>query len=196
MNKKYFAEHIIQEGRLEVGDITFWADDHGLYANQFLRVTESFITHARASQWKKFKLFLCSHDIKPGDRFRLPDDYMLLADGMYGPDVTCSSISEHAFHFMEPAMGGHVHSGVLRDNDTFKVIEEISHDALWVKQGDIFNEEDVRFIVTLGNAWDSDEDIIQKTEEEWLKIKLKKKIDNDTVISKSIQIKGPCCHFH
>lgn len=129
---------------------------------------------------KPIKLFLCSRDIQVGDKVNNnniiktieqnkgsnPDEIKLLED-----DLT------HWFTFEQ--------GGLSTNKDTFKVIGEISPDAIWVKEGDEFDEDKLCVRLTnmhgaLNNyAFHKFEDILQY---------------NSTYIR--IGIKGPCGHFH
>lgn len=97
------------------------------------------------TEFEHIKLFLCSTDIQVGDNMLLPPDYKLLADGNYKDVVGCSSISEKVYHFTAPCIfGGTVHGGIFKSDKPIKIIGEISPDAIWVKEGDKFEEGDIK----------------------------------------------------
>lgn len=73
--------------------------------------------------------------------------------------------------------------GQPKRNSAFKIIGEVSKDATWVKEGDEFDEEDWRWVTY---EWDT-EIIISK--EKMIGI-------NKKEVPISLQIKGPCGHFH
>ncbi len=114
---KYFTKYLECGGSLEVGDITFW-EDEGYYHGKFLRVTESFKIHANASQWKKYKLFLCSREEYYGEP----------PIGTYIDTEILDRSSEHII--------------------ATRVIGEISPDATWVKPGDEFDESELCLLPT------------------------------------------------
>lgn len=102
------------------------------------------------------RLFLCSRDIQVGDRC-YPSTEAALKD--YDIEVLELNINE------------------LKSRSAFKKIGEISPGAIWVKEGDEFDEEEVRW-----GSKDSSSFImpIERT---------KSKFD-------FIKILGPCKHFH
>lgn len=67
---------------------------------------------------KKVKLFLCSRDIQIGDKVR-----WLTGNGEWGNSVVTGDPSKLI--------------------ETYKVIGEISPEAIWVKEGDEFDEGDI-----------------------------------------------------
>ncbi len=141
--KPYFANWIVVEGELEVGDMTFWEGDEGYYANEFLAVTDSFITHAIASGWKKYKLFLCTRNIKEGDK-------VMDEDGDVGIVTDAKDLHNIEVDYENGARGISCMVENCEDKkqegfqDLFKVIALISPKARWVKVGHEFEENEVR----------------------------------------------------
>lgn len=103
---------------------------------------------------KKAKLFLCSRDIQVGDNYQSPKRF-----------------------------GSKEYIDAYCDGDffprSFKVLGEISTEATWVKEGDDFDENQVRGWNTIDANIIHEEDFHCKTE--WINY---------------VQIKGPCGHFH
>lgn len=92
---------------------------------------------------QKIKLFLCSRDIQVGDNYQSPKRF-------------------GSKEYIDAYCDGDFFPG------SFKVFGEISTEATWVKEGDEFDESQVR-------RWTSS-------------------IDNHT--NPFFKIKGPCGHFH
>jgi hypothetical protein len=118
--KTYFAKYLPVEGELKEGDITYWDSNEGYFSKQFVKVAKSFETHAIASGWKKFKLFLCSRDIQVGDKVFSSKVSYLTQD---------ETITVDEYNIT-----------ICREEEDFKVIGEISPEATWVKEGDEFDE--------------------------------------------------------
>lgn len=111
------------------------------------------------------KLMLCSRDIKVGDK---------LTGGISGKNFETVGENEDMNDFAPEKLGIH--------NDVFKVIGEISPDALgYVKEGMEYNREDIKpFYLLAGGEC---EYLEGHDPERWLKHSYYK-------------IKGPCGHFH
>lgn len=81
---------------------------------------------------KKVNLFLCSRDIKHGDKYH---------------DYAGSPVFTHD------------EDDPMLDKDCFKIIGEISPNATWVKEGDEFDEEDIfmTYVDDAGTVWKNTE---------------------------------------
>jgi len=111
--KIYFAKYFPVEGEPDNGDMVISPD------GKITKVVLSEITYPEdytIGGANLAKLFLCSKDIKIGDKVKLLEgsnnDYDIKFEDEIGNDLW------------------------------FKVIGELSPDAIWVKEGDEFNEEE------------------------------------------------------
>lgn len=147
----------------------------------------------------KVKMYLCSRDIKAGDTV-----FFRLVSGAVEKQLLCIDAFED-----ERIDGSKGLTAVIEDgeykihttpdqtNQCYKVIGEVSQNALWVKPGDEFNLEDLkrgykpaRFSsMIIGFVDYTVEQILQ--EQNYLK-KTASGIELHTVY----QIMGPCGHFH
>lgn len=177
--KKYFVKYLPVEGELESGDITKLGtvtytcgsepdrDDDVVY----IRDKEG----KEGGYWndfniKKLKLFLCSRDIQVGDKISTIFDNRV-CHGIIKDDLDKKWLIESSF------------TGVKIDKDkSFKVIGEISLDAIWVTEGMEFDEDEINIW-----AWDG-EDEWNFSVEEWLTEEQEHKYDNF-----KIEIKCPTC---
>lgn len=210
MNKTYYTVYLPTEGIIKDGDMyqiksvgTPKLRTMGLYPkwgryyqyNQkdvFCRISKLVpSTHKR-----KVNLFLCSKDIKAGDKLRC-----------YKPDksewVECTFIEElhgvvngkdydtYQCEFANGKIGG-----ALKEN-FFKVIGQVSPDANWATEGMELSYEDIR----IGAGKISDDTGIKNR---FLFSDFSKDIPNDGTIDWFpnngwdwfVQLKGPCKHFH
>lgn len=110
-----------------------------------------------APEFRKVKLFLCSRDIQVGDEVRL---------GNMGN--THGIADEHNY---------------LKNLGAFKVIGEISQEATWVKEGDEFDEEQIRW-----KTWNKyDYSLIPLNKIEW---------EHWNPEGAIFAVIGPCGRFH
>lgn len=151
-SKPNFAKYLPVEGELEDFDIVL-LPIHGLYQIN----GEQDLFKARRLKAPKVKLFLCSRDIQVGDKFR---HYLI------DPKKSCELRKPvHDFNKLakEEDICAKVEDGKVwwsRDSPyvtqrvnyataiegTFKVIGEISPNAIWVKEGDEFDESEVQYL--------------------------------------------------
>ena len=176
---KYFAKYLSVEGEIEEGD--YWTHS-GLQARKIIDIDKKVNLkeypevktkrdYLKLKNAKLCKLFLCSRDIQIGDWI--------------------TNINRQETHVDEELLST-INKGLLPED--FKVIGEISPEAIWVKEGDEFDEDDVRFMIA-GYTVFSGDDIERNScsETEWIKTKLEK----FGTISKYIEIKCPTCKmFH
>ena len=122
--QKYIAKLLPVEGVPQNGDIVMGKNgvcvvygDKGRHNLQ--HYDKEFIE--QISKVRKAKLFLCSDDIQPGDKYIVPND-----------------MEWHT----------HIEGATFPFADGVKIVAEISSKAIWVKDGDIIFEEDTykRFI--------------------------------------------------
>ena len=150
--KQYFAKCLPVEGEIKEGD-TYWNPRRKIYqkaekGDDFDTLNTEYKTQGQKA-YQKVKLFLCSRDIQVGDRIyseRSKQYYRVDGDE---PDT---------YHTLNPTGGwkcdmeekgkeissvGRLFTSVAKA-ESFKVIGEISPEAIWVKEGDEFNEEQVQ----------------------------------------------------
>jgi hypothetical protein len=128
--KKYFAKYLPVEGEPKEGDMVIYKE---------VGWTENYEEALKAAVYGdpipiKVKLFLCSRDIQVGDEVHIP-----YPSGEVRIKPTEASII---------AIGN-----VAAKNNGYKVVGEISPEATWVKEGDEFNEEEVKRVVCIANPF-------------------------------------------
>lgn len=159
---KYFTKWLPVEGVIEKGDTTI-KDGIRFYHHD---ISQSGLEEGH----QKIKLFLCTRDIQVGDKVRTFQNPTA--------EWTLGEINQYMY------ISGAVYS-------LFKVIGEISKDAIWVKEDMEFEEGDInrQFYDDSGSSESEWLDYNRlHTEEDWLETP-----DN----WKRIQIKCPTCQkFH
>lgn len=150
--KLYFAKYLPVEGEIKPPCIVLETLTTG--EKQLFQVDTKNDIDIKNQQL--VKLFLCSRDVQVGDKV-----YEILSDKSIGDEFEWTS-------------------EIAKYNDSepcFKVIGEISTDATWVKEGDEFDEEKLRYIYTP---------------------EIKPSMcEVDAIPEREIvYIKGPCGHFH
>ncbi len=168
--KQYFAKYLPVEGEIKEEEI-------GISINN---ATYTHHDHLGKDYGKPAKLFLCSRDIQVGDK-----DY-------YYIDSTQNNKIEKAPDYwdiinIKPEPNGHVavifnNNAFLWIEEVFKVVGEISPEAIWVKEGDEFDKDEVE------EWWEGS---LKKGIDEWFDGQSLK--DGDKII---LKIKGLCGHFH
>ena len=115
MSKLYFAKFLAVEGEIKEGDIILqYQHNKGKY-RRGIASSGKYINGER-----KVKLFLCSRDIQAGDTVTDGKGNYNRVDN--NPNITGLEIASR--------------------QGWFKVIGEISPDAIWVKDGDEFDRND------------------------------------------------------
>jgi len=170
--KQYFAKYLPVEGEIKEGDKILWNG----------KITTAIDT-VYSNLTKKVKLFLCSRSIQVGDEV-YPTKYMFEAGSIVGG---FKEDSNTIFYFKgkDPKILKNLHS----TGNWGKVIGEISKEAIWVKEGDEFDEEEIEWICDSGDGqhisiWSLRQ--IAKNDEE--KFEFPK--------GGCYAIKGLCGHFH
>lgn len=129
---KYFTKYIPVEGRPEPGDIIIKDGKlskvgcHGL---------------GSATKWKKAKLFVCSRDIEVGDKVNGDIDAFNLGIVTKIEGVV-AWVKENTTNREEDWM----------KSSLYKVVGEVSPGAIWVKEGDEFEREEL-FAHGVGHNW-------------------------------------------
>lgn len=123
MNKLYFAKYLPVEGEIQEGDS--FITPSGAICNEYKLAIKGI--------HKKFKFFLCSRDIRVGDKvkFQLVPNKTPWVDGeviWQEADTTEIKLDTETTVITTP------------DHFCFKVMGEISPKATWVKEGDEFDE--------------------------------------------------------
>ena len=123
----------------------------------------------------KVELFLCCRDIQVGDTIYTGDSYL---NGI--------TITKEVFQTYTSIKG--------LTNPHFKVIGKISKKAIWVKENDEFDEEELRVpyrmrSFCLRSPYYEDEIINTKITDKKLKV------DTNNFYY-SIEVLGPCGHYH
>ena len=172
----YFAKYLPVEGKVEEGD---W----GFCTHEEPNLPGYSIIHLIGKEWefykaqnnwypaKKVKLFLCSGDIKVGDkvfkpRFENLDTFIVL-------DNEQKTFKEKWITLSEAIFGGY-----------FKKVGLISPEATWVKEGDELERKNINPIYVCEKGDECD-------------LYFGKQIcpASHNLID-TIKIKGPCGHFH
>ena len=146
---KYFTKYLPVEGEIKEGDRVIHPDGEvrkcieiikkDIKENDLIVMTENS-GHYR-DKCKKVKLFLCSRDIKVGDKVKVD----VLDNGKLN-DFTFKNIDiDEGLPVWEFEGVGlfNYFPGYDEELPPFKVIGEISPDAIWVKEGDEFDEEEI-----------------------------------------------------
>lgn len=144
MSKLYFAKYLPGEGEIKVGDkirsesfghppvtVTKISEDGSIYWTDELDLADpmgSYYGVRKEKAQKVGKLFLCSRDIQVGDTVHYKYDHSL--------KWTVDKVFDTTFR------SGSMESPL---NVVYKVIGEISPEAVWIKEGDEFDEEDIYY---------------------------------------------------
>jgi len=123
---KYFARFLPVLGEIKEGDKALNPSN-----KKVVKVNVACLKHLVDDKWKKVKLFLCSRDIQIGDEYYNSIGYKV--------DHTWDEEAIQDFKDFP--------------DNIFKVIGEISEDAIWVKEGDEFDEYKSLFRDEDGNIW-------------------------------------------
>lgn len=123
--KSYFTKYLPVEGKIQEGDMTIGVRGHIAPA-----ITPDDYNNSYGPYWigrKLVKLFLCSRDLQVGDKF-----------------------FDERFLYEEFEVESVYHLQRLNDGKRFKTIGEISPAAVWVKEGDEFDEDEIKLPEDLG----------------------------------------------
>jgi len=181
--KPYFAKLVPVEGPIKAGDKYILGKSLGLaaYGKGYIGTAViDFTPEAQRDQEAKIlKLFLCSRDIKVGDKAKWSksdpwgviseiggsrengDDYIVIKDYENGQKLNPNDCTFES---------------------SYKIIGPISPEATWVKEGDEFDENEVRevAIVKNGNGF----------------MFATLPIPQEFITGYCYQLKGPCGRFH
>lgn len=141
---KYFAKYLPVEGEIKKGD---YYRSHAIDAEGIYKAGEDdkygngnkLPTQASEGRYKtKVKLFLCSRDIQVGDEFTTNQGlgYKEFKTGkverIEGKKIWMEG--ESVYYDLDP---------LIEVENWFKVIGEISPEAIWVKEGDEFESDQI-----------------------------------------------------
>lgn len=116
MEKKYFAKFLPVEREIKKGDKAQYRTGEII----------SYDVQLNTDNLKKVKLFLCSRDIQVGDSV-----FEILSDKTLGDEfIWTEDINKYNYQYIE-------------DDIVFKVIGEISPEAIWVKELMEFDEDEI-----------------------------------------------------
>lgn len=131
--KPYFAKYLPVEGEIKKGD---WI----IYSNLINSIPIQFLEGELAGFEKKIKLFLCGRDIQLGDK---------LTDKYGKNEYVYEGFDERGNYFVTNTTFPYGNCSKEYFEDCFiKVIGETSPEAIWVKEGDEFDEEEINIIYT------------------------------------------------
>lgn len=185
--KKYFTKYLYVEGEVKPKDKFIYGID-----GRYLAIaSDDWNDQSKIffPEHFKVKLFLCSRDIQVGDKIR--GEY----PSTLGFDVEVISEDNIGVpHWQIKGRDGNKHE--YAKEDSLKVIGPISHEATWVTEGMVFDEEDIkRDILT---KWYAGEDDYTEFQHRFPKGNetFTLPTDEEFINEYPIKIKGPCGHFH
>lgn len=173
MNKKYFCKYLPVEGEIKTGDIV--KNKQG----EFVHAVNPDDKRCKEVGIKKHKLFLCSRGTIQVDK--------PLWDKKSNIERTPSKITPGAVYFTNEPDGKKMRN-MYEVEGKLSVIGEISPEAIWIKDGDEFDEEDVKLSeypeCPLCGAYGNDGFCPYDVDCQILKARI------------VVYIKGPCGYFH
>ena len=176
-NLKYFAKWLPVEGEVKNGDMWIY---RGYAMSPVDYDYDPYPQDTGEKVKQKVQLFLCSRDIKVGDKVSNGRNEFVVE--RIGGDIIMWDKTFRDEGFLGP---GYLYKQ-CKASECFKVIGEISPNALsFVKEGDEFDERDISIKTVHDNGY--------KMELQQLKY-----VPKDELIKWSalVEIKGPCGHFH
>ena len=184
--KKYFAKYLPVEGEIKEGD--YWTKEGRKSFSKIFDIDKKISSplkekypgiktkgdYLKVTGAKLGKLFLCSRDIQVGDEY-------------YNEQFEFTKYPNKSIADSSTEMVG--------ENGSYKVIGEISPDAIWVKEGDEFDEDELEPVLFYSKH--PDESIYMDTIsniEEWKKLNPDNKKNRYIPM---IEIKCPTCkNYH
>lgn len=198
--KPYFAKYIPVPGeirRIKGGMRAF--DSNGVL--QY--IAEDVQLKLLPNLYKKYKcaaLFLCSRDIKVGDKIRSPQS----GNGRTGFVYSSNDISKEFTVVGNDTDRAWIteEKKYLDKHASFKVIGLISPEATWVKEGDEFDEDEIQIIFMKNYKCLCEKPNIYRSPEQFsCKYMVDDHRGSDFCVRKEdvisyIKVKGCCNHFH
>lgn len=164
--KPYFAKYLPIEGEIRKDSVVLYGPNNNHFSVEEVDNDIVILIGGGICSLKdciRVKLFLCSRDIQVGDKVKI--------DGTYEEITIPSYMDEKGIFIM------------AKNKAWLKVIGEVSPEATWVKEGDEFDEEQIRW-----KTWNKyDYSLIPLNKIEWEDWNPKGEI---------FAILGPCNHFH
>lgn len=163
----YFAKYLPVKGNIKDGDKVEADGVIWTYSSK------NQLSPLYNQDYRKVKLFLCSTDIKVGDKVKCIShdgsiiDYFVIRDA--GTQQKSEQLWQVVTQCAFPESGYYINKA-----RAFKVLGEVSSEATWVREEDEFDEEEIRHSG---------------------KIYLSKYAEEDEYIEYYL-IKGPCGHYH
>lgn len=200
MNKIYFAKFIPVEEKINEGDII-------IYSKLLNHFPIKWLGGDLIGTEKKVKLFLCSRDIKEGNKV-----YGTILNG----DNIYINSNAPGYNFKEDRHYISLDEAILMK--AYNVVGEISPEAIWVKEGMQFDENEIKIIwgskvrKEFRNGERIDILLFTHYPKEWeIQDQAERWAENDPAgqnygyewfwneeppFIKHVQILGPCGHFH
>lgn len=150
MKKTYFAKYLPVEGEIKKGDMVLnthleeWVGVllQEVPKNKKIKAIVNYNSlYHNIFNCKKVKLFLCSRDKNVGEKILVELDNKEIKEFIVDLEIAAFGV------FDKDKIGENRHI-----NQVFKVIGEISADAIWVKEGDEFDADEVKIIGTEGTS--------------------------------------------
>jgi hypothetical protein len=148
--KKYFCKYLPVEGEIKEGDICYFTQFKEFGTATMVYDELCFVSFPQESKGsltspisrnlddkRPYKLFLCSRDISIGDKVRRPSGFSERPD----LEFTVNSIGERDGKKLYKEGDENYHTKGTEEN-TYKVIGEISPEAVWVAEGMEFDEDE------------------------------------------------------
>lgn len=176
MNKPYFTKYLPVEGEIKEGDRALLGKTTitNIIDKQYLAEIKK---NKKMADFKKVKLFLCSRDIQVGDTVRC------LHNKTTG--VVTKIVNQANKKKGEVILDNIIHYGerwFTVKSQLYKVIGEISPNAIWVKEADEFSEDEwIRCTI-----WKDGTFVEHNGKDATL----------SPLETYGAKIKGPCGHFH
>lgn len=197
---KYFAKDLPVEGKGDIGCKWQWKNNikNTGWEDISRSDMDAIIAHGLEPEpeFRKLKLFLCSRDIKIGDKvktFNYPEQNEgKIINLRTSKKLVGAKDHSEIYHLADIQYSHESSPTTAAISNFFKVVGEISPEATWVKEGDEFDEDDFR------KRWYSvrRETFLPHTymdADEYTNLGEERRAGNLKIF---IQIKGPCGHFH
>jgi len=181
--KQYFAKYLPVEGEIKKGDYVKCNGAQGIVTDTWGSITvlekDGEEHNWRSDIPKLHKLFLCSRDIQVGDTNL--QHYDPLTNTKCADEPRSINNEEELLYLKD-------YIEKVERYDCFKVLGEISPEATWVKEGDTFNNDEIKqHIVPVKAGFEKYYDTEHQEEMER---------DVYEAVVGYYKIKGSCGNFH
>lgn len=203
--KKYYTKYLPVKERLNAGDFYQISDvDKNVSIYQCVRIENDRVyygdyeselighksmTSDNIKNCQKVKLFFCEYTIEIGDKCFYQSKKTPKWNGF-------CKIIEKANQFNNDYYAielGDTRTGAYY-SELIKVISEVSPEAIWVKDGDEFIDNDIKYGTY--RKFDKNCSVLECPKDEWFLSKEEEYALNINDWHKCILIKGSCGHFH